>query len=84
MLQRKKSQRWFFRWGAGIRALNLLIIRCDEMARPARFELTTTAFGGRYSIQLSYGRMVRSVTDFVSRLSCLFALWPYFHAICVS
>jgi hypothetical protein len=28
------------------------------MARPARFELTTPAFGGQYSIQLSYGRMV--------------------------
>ncbi len=27
------------------------------MARPARFELTTPAFGGQYSIQLSYGRI---------------------------
>lgn len=29
------------------------------MARPARFERATPAFGGQYSIQLSYGRLRR-------------------------
>ena len=29
----------------------------EEMARPERFELPTTWFEARYSIQLSYGRI---------------------------
>ena len=34
-----------------------------KMARPRRFERPTPAFGGQYSIQLSYRRLATSVLD---------------------
>src|SRR3984893_4809943 len=43
------------------RFANCLILRYD-LAHPARFELTTSAFGGQRSIQLSYG-CLRSPRD---------------------
>jgi hypothetical protein len=33
------------------------------MADPARFELTTSAFGGQRSIQLSYGSGARNIPE---------------------
>ena len=38
------------------------------MARPARFERATSAFGGQHSIQLSYGRKYLFVTLGFSRI----------------
>ena len=45
-----------------------------SMARLARFELTTLAFGGQYSIQLSYKRLNNglSYTPFYSKKQVFF------------
>lgn len=40
----------------------------EKMARSARFERATTAFGGRYSIQLSYERATETAFYGVIRL----------------
>ena len=39
----------------------------SNLVRPTRFERATPAFGGQYSIQLSYGHRLRSLAD---RASC--------------
>ena len=43
--------------------------RESEMARPERFELPTAWFVARYSIQLSYGRIVCSRSSREGRTS---------------
>ena len=37
------------------------------MARPRRFERPTPAFGGQYSIQLSYGRLIFTTGSILAR-----------------
>ena len=59
--------RAFFVSGAGDRMASIFSIRpvrtSDMNARPERFELPTTWFEAKYSIQLSYGRMPSSLAE---------------------
>ena len=84
LLDRFVSRRWAFEWSPRRPASESRLVdgrlRADPfksraiadsaaMARPARLERTTPAFGGQYSIQLSYGRDIASVAGRRERLS---------------
>ena len=44
-------------------AMSLLTVKRRALARPTRFQLVTSAFGGQRSIQLSYGRFPVSIAQ---------------------